>query len=449
MARDMTKGNPLKLIFFFAIPVLLGNLFQQFYSIVDTLIVGRILGEDSLAAVGSSGAIVFLVLGFAFGITQGFGVIIARVYGAKKFEELKKSVANSFILTILASIILTLVFVDQSTNLLKLMNTPANIIDEADIYIKTIYYGIIATMFYNATASILRGIGDSKTPLYFLIFSSFLNIALDLLFIIQFKLGVQGAALATVLSQGISAIIAISYMFKKYEFLRPELKYFKVDIQVCAKLLEVGISMAINYSVIAIGVMFLQSGVNQFGSSAVAAFTAATKLENLATQAMPALGAGIATFSAQNLGAKQYDRIFEGVKTSVFMGIIVSLFSIAIYVLFTKSIVRLFIPDITSESMVYATKYLYTCSYFTIFLQFVFIFRNVLQSIGNQIIPVISGVLELLARFIVIYYFLDSIGYMAVALAEPIAWVFAALINIVFYYSWQKNIQNTILNQKL
>jgi putative MATE family efflux protein len=322
------------------------------------------------------------------------------------------------------------------------MKTPSDIINLADTYVTTIYFGIIAMMFYNTTASILRGIGDSKTPLYFLIFSSFLNIGLDLLFIIQFNLGVQGAALATILSQAISAVIGMTYMFAKYEFLRPNLVDFKINFDVCKKLLAVGLSMALNYSIIAIGVMFLQSGVNQFGSSAVAAFTAASKIENLATQAMPALGAGVATFAAQNLGAKQYERIFEGVKTSIYMGIVVSLVSILIYVFFTEAIVRLFIPDITSESMFYATKYLYTCSYFMIFLQFIFIFRNVLQSIGNQFIPVVSGILELLARFVVIVY-------LAVALAEPFAWILASIINVVFYYRWQRDIKTKILNNTL
>lgn len=440
MAKDMTRGNPFQLILNFSIPVFLGNLFQQFYTIVDTLIVGRTLGEEALAAVGASGSIVFLVLGFAIGMTQGFGVIVARVYGAKRYDRLKTTVFNSMFLGVVMSLLLTLVFLGQAEDLLLLMNTPSNIINDSLSYIKIIYYGIVGAVLYNTAASVLRGIGDSRTPLYFLIFSSFLNIALDLLFIIVFKMGVEGAALATITSQGISAIVAILYMFSKYDFIRPDKSNIQLDKDVILSLLKVGFSMALNYSIIALGIMFLQTGINRFGSGAVAAFTAAVRIENLVVQAMPAIGAGAATFAAQNLGAGEYKRIFAGVRTSFVMGIVVSIVSLALFFLFTETLVYQFLPELSDESMAYATQYTYTISFFLIFLQCIFIFRNVLQSVGNQVIPVISGILELLARYFVIDLFIDRLGYTAVVFSEPSAWVFAALINIIFYFIWKKRI---------
>jgi len=444
MAKDMTVGNPFKLILFFSIPVFLGNLFQQFYSMVDTFIVGRYIGENALAAVGASGAIVFLVLGFAFGITQGFGVIIARIYGAKDYRRLKHFVAMSLELTIVVSLILTSVFVGQSMNLLKLMNTPSNIIDTANSYVIIIYLGIIVTMFYNACASILRGIGDSKTPLYFLIISSFLNIIFDLIFILKFDLNVAGAAYATILTQAISAVISLIYTFTKYEFLRPSLQDFYPDFNSYIELLKVGLSMAMNYSIIAVGVMFLQSGVNHFGSGAVAAFTAASKVENLGTLAMPALGAGAATYIAQNLGAKKYQRIIDGVRKSILMGLVITIFSILFYAFLSEPIVGLFIPGISSETMFYASSYLYTSALFLIFLQAIFIFRNALQAIGNQIIPVISGVVELLLRYLSISLLLAPFGYWAIRLAEPLAWSGAGLLTIYFYFRWEKQLKKKI-----
>ena len=441
MAKDMTMGNPLKLILFFSIPVFLGSLFQQFYSMIDTFIVGRYISENALAAVGASGAIVFLVLGFAFGITQGFGVVIAKIYGAKDFQKLKHFVAMSMELTIFVSIFLTAIFAGQSMNLLKLMNTPSNIIDAANTYVLIIYFGIIVTMLYNACASILRGIGDSKTPLYFLIFSSFLNIVFDLIFILKFDLNVAGAAYATILTQGIAAIISLVYSFTKYEFLRPQLSDFYFDFSAYLQLLKVGLSMAMNYSIIAIGVMFLQSGVNHFGSSAVAAFTAASKVENFGTLAMPALGAGAATYIAQNLGAQKYQRIVDGMKKTLFMGFFITIFSILFYAFLSKTIVKLFIPEITNETMVFATSYLYTSAWFLPFLQAIFIFRNALQAIGNQIIPVISGIVELAFRYLSINLLLIPYGYWAIRLAEPSAWFGAGVLTIIYYYRWEKKLK--------
>ena len=277
MEKDMTSGSPLKLIFWFSIPVLLGNIFQQFYNMADAIIVGRLLGEDALAAVGATGSIMFLVLYFAIGIAQGFGVMVAQAYGAKNETLLKHYVALSILLTLIISVVVTAITVPTSRLMLTAMQTPANILDMADSYVKIIFLGIIATMFYNSASSILRGIGDSKTPLYFLVFSSVLNIILDYCFIRFFHMGTDGAAYATVLAQGISAILCFAYMFWRFEILRTHRSDYYFDKQGVWDLMRIGLPMALNFSITAVGTMILQSAVNAFGSSVVASFTAAMK----------------------------------------------------------------------------------------------------------------------------------------------------------------------------
>lgn len=259
MTKDMTTGSSLKIILLFSIPVLLGNLFQQFYNMVDTIIVGRYLGEDALAAVGSTGCIMFLVLGFATGIAQGFGVMISHAFGAKDFRLLKHYVALSLILTVIVSAILTIPTVAASRLFLVWMHTPDNILSMADAYIKVIFAGIILTMLYNVSAGILRGIGDSKTPLYFLIISSILNLVLDLLFIVVLKAGTAGAAYATIIAQGISAILCFIHMFRQFEILRTTKADYYLDRPGVINMLSIGIPMALNYSITAIGTMILQS----------------------------------------------------------------------------------------------------------------------------------------------------------------------------------------------
>ena len=321
MRKDMTIGNPMKIILLFSLPVLLGNLFQQFYNMVDTVIVGQYLGEDALAAVGSTGCLMFLVLGFANGIAQGFGVMVSHAFGAKDMKLLRHCVALSLLLTVVISIILTVPTVAFSRQLLLWLNTPENIITLANGYIRVIFAGIFATMAYNVASGILRGIGDSRTPLYFLILSSGLNIFLDIFLIVVVKLGTAGAAYATVLSQAVSAVLCFIVMFRKHDILRTTREDYYCDFHEIRRMLSVGIPMALNYSITAIGTMILQSAVNVFGSSVVAAFTAASKVSNIATQTMPTLGTAMATYCGQNLGAGKYDRIFRGMKDAFYFSL--------------------------------------------------------------------------------------------------------------------------------
>lgn len=441
MTKDMTIGNPLKIILTFSIPVLLGNLFQQFYNMVDTIIVGRYLGENALAAVGSTGCLMFLVLGFANGIAQGFGVMVSQAFGAKDFKRLKHYVALSILLTLIVSIILTIPTVAASRQFLIWMNTPENILTLADDYIKVIFAGIILTMSYNVVSGLLRGIGDSKTPLYFLIFSSFLNIVLDVFFIVTLKLGTAGAAYATIISQGVSAVMCFIYMFKKFEILRTSRKDYYLDLQGVSNMLSIGIPMALNYSITAIGTMIMQSAVNVFGSSVVAAFTAASKVNNIATQTMPTLGTAMATFCGQNLGAGKFDRIYDGMKKGFFICIAISIFGAMICLLGGEFIVSWFINNPAPEIFEYAMQYLTIASCFYLPLAMIFLYRNALQGLNKGFVPMISGVVELLCRFGVIAIVPKSAGFFGVCFADPAAWVVTGILLFVTYLVWEVKIR--------
>lgn len=444
MAKNMTEGNPLKIILLFSVPVLLGNIFQQFYNMVDTIIVGQYLGEEALAAVGSTGCLMFLVLGFANGIAQGFGVMISHSYGAKDYKLLKHYVALSLLLTVAISAILTTITVSGSRLLLLWMNTPENIFELANNYIQVIFAGIILTMGYNVAAGILRGIGDSKTPLYFLILSSFLNIFLDVFLIVVIPLGTAGAAYATIISQGISALLCYIYMFRKFDVLKLHRDDIYVDLVGVINILSVGIPMALNYSITAIGTMIFQSAVNVFGSGVVAAYTAASKVSNIATQTLPTLGTAMATYCAQNLGAGKVHRIFDGMKQAFFLCIVTAALAAAICTLGGRFIVSWFINNPSEEVFSYAMQYLYTISWFMLPLAWIFAYRNALQGLNQGFVPMISGIVELVSRYAVILLFAKPFGYAGVCFADPAAWVTTGVLLMVTYFLWKRKIEKRL-----
>lgn len=437
MNTDMTTGKPLKMILLFSIPVLLGNLFQQFYNMVDAVIVGRYLGENALAAVGSTGSIMFMAVGFANGIAQGFGVLISHAFGAKDKKRLKHYIAVSLLLTVIVSIILTVPTFVKSELLLKWMKTPENIMQDANAYIRVIFAGILLTMAYNTAASILRGIGDSKTPLYFLIFSSILNVVLDLFFIVVVKMGVAGAAYATVIAQGISAILCFLYMFGRFEILKVPKEEIYLDLDSVKQMLYIGIPMALNYSITAMGVMVLQSAVNTFGSTAVAAFTAASKVESLSAQTCPALGTTISTYCGQNLGAGRYDRIYEGMKKAFGIAVGISLAAAGICLLAGDWIIGWFIEAPSAEILDYANKYLIAVSTCMLPLAWIFLYRCALQGLGHGFIPMLSGVVEMICRMLVIFVTLKPLGYWCVCVASPFTWLVTGIMLIIAYFHWE------------
>ena len=442
LTKDMTTGNPVKLILLFSIPLLIGNVFQQFYSMVDTIIVGRFIGVDALAAVGSTGSMSFLINGFVVGLTSGFSVLVSQKFGAKDDEGLKKATSSALVLSLVATIIITLVSVLLAKPLLHLMNTPENIIDDAYIYIVIIYAGTIATVVYNIIAGILRALGDSKTPLYFLIIASILNIILDIVFIVNFSMGVSGAAWATIISQGVSGVLCIIYTYKKYKILRLKREDFRVKKSVYSKHLKIGIPMALQFSITALGIMIVQGALNVFGSVAIASYTAASKVLQIVMQPAITFGVTMATYCGQNLGAKNYARIKEGVKNCIQISIITSIIAGLVLVFGGKFFVGLFISNPGADILAYAQECLNYAAAFFIPLGVIFIYRNALQGMGESFVPMMAGAFELIARAVVAFTLPKFIGYTGICLSDPIAWLAAAIPLGLYYYKKIKSIES-------
>ncbi len=435
MELDMTKGRPLPIILRFLLPLFLGNIFQQFYNMVDTIIVGRFVGANALAAVGSTGTIMFLVLGFAQGLTTGFTVLTSQSYGAGDMKRVKHSVANGIILSLIVVVATTIISVLSINPLLRLMNTPEDIFSYASSYITTICYGIIASVFYNLFSAYLRAVGNSKIPLYFLIFSAFLNIILDLLLIIVFNLGVVGAALATNISQGISAVLCLIYIYKRVPVLAPEKSDWYLSNNDSAHQLRVGLPMALQFGITAMGTMIMQAAINLFGSTAVAAFTAASKLSGLLTQEMNAMGQAMATYSGQNYGNGDYIRIKKGVRASMLADTIYATVAAIAANLLLSSTLSIFFSGSTpiAELLPWARVYIQISTIFYIPLSFIFIFRNTMQGCGYGFLPMMGGVVELFARMIAAIIAIKVSSYALAVACDPIAWIAAAIFTFVCY----------------
>lgn len=434
MTKDMTSGSPVKLILTFSVPLLIGNIFQQFYSMVDTIIVGRYLGVDALAAVGSTGAMAFLVNGFVIGLTSGFSVLVSQRFGANDVEGVKKSFASSLILSGIMTIIVTALSMFFAKPLLELMNTPENIIKDALDYIIIIFAGNIAIIFYNMLSSILRALGDSKTPLYFLIIASILNIILDIVFIVNFNMDVAGAAYATIISQSISAILCAIHIVKKVPILKLKRRHLKFRKDYAEKQLRIGVPMALQFSITAAGAMVLQGALNNFGSKIIASYTAASKVQQLVMQPAVTFGVAMATYSGQNLGAGRIDRIKEGVKKSTIISIIVSIISTIIVVLFGGTFTKMFMSGNDMEVISYAKQYLNTVSIFYIPLGLIFIYRNTLQGVGESFVPMMAGFAEMIARTVVAFTLPLLLDFTGIALADPAAWFAACIPLMITYY---------------
>ncbi len=433
MELDMTKGSPTRLITRFIIPIIIGNIFQQFYNMVDTVIVGRFIGIKALAAVGATGTIMFLILGFMQGLTTGFTVLTAQRYGASDYKAMKKSVGNAAILSIIITIVATIISVMGMDTLLRIMHTPDDIFDMAKEYIVIICLGMGCNILYNLLASILRAIGNSKIPLYFLIVSAILNIFLDIYLIVYVHMGVAGAAWATVISQGISGILCLFYIIWKIEILHTKKEDFKLDYDCVRNQLSIGLPMALQFSITAIGTILVQSALNMLGSTIVAAYTAAGKVEQLVTQPYVALGMTMATYSAQNRGIGDVHRIKSGVKTANLLNIIYSLIIGFVIVKTMPYVVPLFVSGDVSSILNYAQTYIMVVSIFFIPLGMIFIYRNVLQGSGMSVLPMLGGVVELLSRSILAFAAAQYKSYLGVCMANAAAWLTAGVFLWIAY----------------
>ena len=420
MVKDLTVGKPGRLLLGFSIPLLLGNLFQQMYSMVDTIIVGQFVGVDALAAVGTTGPITFLILGFVMGLTGGFSVVAAQRFGAKDEDGLRHVVAMSAILCVVLTVVLTALSILFAMPLLQLMNTAPNIIGLSYEYIVIIFGGMFATVLYNMLSGIIRALGDS----------------LDLVFIINFHMGAAGAAWATILSQLVSGILCLVYMVKRFPILRFQKKDWNFRIGTCLLLMKIGSPMAFQFSITAIGCIAMQGAINSFGSDTTAAFTAANKVESLSTQHMTALGTAISTYAGQNLGAGKMDRIREGLRKCMQIGIVMTIIGVLIILLFWRPLVGMFVSGESSQvERVFADAqtYLFTIIIFYLPLLCVNVYRNVLQGMGEALVPLIGGVMELSMR-VLVAVFAVNLGFQGVCLASPMAWVGAAAVLVPVYY---------------
>lgn len=449
MTNDMTVGNPTKLIIKFIVPLLIGSIFQQFYSMVDTIIVGRYVGIDALGGIGLTGSINFLILGFAMGLTNGFAIPIAQSFGANDYKRMRHYVMMSVYLCILWSIGITIVSSLSLKTILTLMKTPKVNFMYAYNYMIIILLGMFTNVAYNMTSAILRSLGDSKTPLLFLIIASALNIILDLIFILNFNMGVSGAAWATVISQGISALLCIIFIAKKF----PILKMSKEDLPYSQKssnhLTKISLPMATQFSVIAIGSILLQSAVNALGEIAVAAYSVACKVEQLAIQPFTTLGIAAATYTGQNLGAGKIDRIKEGTKKMLIIGIVISFIFAGIIYFLGNPIINLFMSEGANklEVVTLAKQYLNWISAFFIPLILLIVYRNTIQGFGNGFIPMLSSIIELIARVTVSMTLSPIIGFLGISLAPPVAWVGAAiLLTPAYFYKIKKLERKAKLN---
>lgn len=437
MIKDMTEGKPIKLIFRFFIPLILGNLFQQLYNMVDSAIVGKFVGVNALAGVGATSSINFLILGFAIGICGGFGIMFGQKFGAKDYKGMRRYIANAYYLVAIISLILTPLTVFSCRKVLVLMDTPAEIIEDAYQYIVVIFSGICVTMLYNTVSAILRAIGDSKTPLYALIGSSFINIVLDFVFVVGFRMGTMGAGIATVIAQAVSGIVCLWYMYRKYEILRFKKGEASFEGLKIIQLLGLGIPMALQFSITAIGTILLQAAVNGLGAAAVAAMTTGSKISMVFSGALEMLGMAMATYCSQNMGARKYDRIREGVRAGVILSMASCAVIITAILLLGRSVTLLFLDADQTEIIKNTLVYIRSNAVCYPFLGLLFILRNALQGMGYSAISMLAGISELVGRVFVIFLCVPTFGYIACCLAGPAAWLMADII-LIFSYLYAK-----------
>lgn len=419
---DFLNGPIIKSLVLFAVPMLISSIFQQLYNMVDTMIIGHYLGDDSLAAMGACSSIYSLVVGFTLGIGSGMSIVNARSFGAGDMDKLKRSVASAICIGFGIAMIATFLGGAALRPLLEILNTPENIIDEAYAYVSTIVAGALATVAYNISSGMLRAIGNSFMPLVFLIISSILNVILDILLIVQFSMGVSGAAIATVVSQGVSAVLCVIYIIKKTPILVPKKEHFKFDGELWKELLGQGISMALMGSIVSIGTVILQYGINGFGSMIIVAHMAARKIYSLFCMAINVTSMAVSTFVSQNKGAGNRERIVKVMKYAYIYDVIVAgLITLALWAFGEQMIIWL---TGTSDPVVLENGVLYLriIGPFLAILGMLLQTRSALQGIGEKLLPIMSSVIEMVGKILFSIFIIPNVGYFAVIMCEPVIW---------------------------
>lgn len=446
-ARDMTVGPPMRLILEFSIPLLFGYLFQQFYNIIDTVIVGRTLGINSLAAVGATGSVCFLTIGFCMGACIGFAIPISQRFGAKDYKALREYSANSIWLSIILSALITAVTVYFCRDILVLMKTPEEIIGESYEYLIIIFAGIPTVFLYNMAAGMIRALGDSRAPVVFLVISSIINILLDFVFIMAFNMGVSGAALATVISQGLSGIGCVVYIIKKFELLHIKKDEWAFNGHKAGVLCGMGIPMGLQYSITAIGAVVLQEATNTLGMAAVASVTAGSRLSNIMGCPYEALGSTMATYGGQNVGAGKLERLDKGLKECLKLGIGYYIIIFGITLIFGKYMALLFIDSNDAAILKNVQEFLYYNIGAYFLLAIVNIVRFLIQGMGFSKFAIIAGILEMAARVLTGIVLVPAIGYTGVCLGNAAAWVFADIFLIPAYFIVKRKLKREYMKE--
>ncbi|MBQ2089482.1 MAG: MATE family efflux transporter, partial [Lachnospiraceae bacterium] len=415
--------------------------FQQFYSLVDTIIVGKTLGVDALAAVGSTGSINFMIIGFAMGICSGFAIPVAQRFGAEDYKSMRKFVANSVWLSIIISVAMTVVVVALTRQILVWMNTPANIIDQAYSYIVVIFAGIPVIFLYNMTSGIMRSLGDSKTPVYFLLLASVINIALDVIFIVYIGMGVEGAGYATIISQAISGVACLIYIIFKFPLLKIERDEWHWDNSMASRLLGMGVPMGLQYSITAIGSVILQTAVNGLGSAAVASMTAANRIAMFMVTPFDALGSTMATYGGQNVGARKLERLKSGLKSAQLLGSAYSLIALAIIYFGADYLLLLFLDASETAIIADAKTFMIIQALFYIPLVAVNVFRFIIQGMGFSTFAILAGVMEMIARTAAAFTLVPWFGFLGACFASPLAWIFADAFLVPAFFATYKKLE--------
>ncbi|HAN17247.1 MAG: MATE family efflux transporter [Bacteroidetes bacterium GWC2_33_15] len=437
--KDLTKGKESSLILKFAMPMLLGNVFQQLYNVVDSVVVGNFIGKEALAAVGSSFPIIFAFLSLIIGIATGSTIVIAQYFGAKDIEKVKRTINTLFIFLIIASITVSIISIYFSEDLFRLLKLPDEIIPQAKIYFNIFMGGILFSFGFNGISAILRGLGDSKTPLYFLIISTLVNIVLDLLFVLVFKWGIAGVAIATVISQCGAFVSAVIYLNRTHKIIRFSIKNLTFDRDIFFKSIRIGLPTGIQQTFVAVGMMALISIVNRFGTNVIAAYSVATRIDSLASMPAMNFSAALSTFVGQNIGAKKIDRVRSGFLATLKMSSILSVIVSAVVLIFGDFIVRLFTTD--PEVIRIGKEYLVIVGAFYIVFSSMFVIAGVMRGAGDTLIPMFISLIALwVIRIPVAWVLSREIGEAGIWWAIPIGWSVGIILSYIYYKTgnWKK-----------
>jgi len=428
MIQNLTTGRPSKLIFLFCLPLLIGNLFQQLYNITDALIVGRLLGVNALAAVGATAPLFFVFLIIAFGFAGGLTVVTAQRFGAGDMDGVRSSVTHAIMACVVLCLLMSTFLLCFLRPILHLMNVPSEIENDARIFMSILSFALMMLVFYNLLFGVVRALGDSKTPLYFLIFATLLNVVLNFTFIYFFGFGVAGSALGTVVAICFTLVLFVFYIYFKIPILHLKKSDWRFSKKMLKEQLSIALPMSLQFSVLSFSMMVIQATCNSFGADVIAAFTAALRIEQLATQPLLALGMAMATFAAQNFGAGKISRIRQGVRLTAFWSFIISVSASLLVRYVGRDMISVFLSEENNFIIEVGKTYLSISTLFYFFLGLIFIFRNTLQGMGKAVIPLIASLTELFLRSFVAIYLAKMMGYQGIFYASPIAWIGATLV---------------------